>query len=37
MFKTELDIPNYVLIAETLKAQQELIDEKRFDNIGRTG
>jgi len=25
MFRTELDIPNYVLVAETLKAQQEML------------
>ena len=37
MFKTELDIPNYVLVAETLKAQQELIEVNKFGHLGRTG
>ncbi|HWB62553.1 MAG TPA: hypothetical protein VG603_03510 [Chitinophagales bacterium] len=30
LFRTELDIPNYVLVAETLKAQQDLIDERKL-------
>lgn len=30
MFSTELDIPAYVLVAETLKAQQEMLDARKL-------
>lgn len=30
MFRSELDVPGYVLMAETLKAQQEILESRRF-------
>lgn len=33
MFRTDLDIPNYVLIAETLKSQQEAMMMRRMKAV----